>query len=89
MALRIGLFVAYTIMILVAHENYDGDYKGSTGVAIGYFIFWSFGFSIFGLFKKKSDFSSLNETPQFKKCPHCAEEVMFLAKKCKHCGEQI
>ena len=88
MTLRLGLFIAYTIIILVGHTNYDGDYKGTTGVAVGYFFIWLMGFSIFFAFKNNSD-SSVSATPQLKKCPHCAEKVMFEAKKCKHCGEKI
>ena len=69
MTLRLGLFIAYTIIILVGHTNYDGDYKGTTGVAVGYFFIWLMGFSIFFAFKNNSD-SSVSATPQLKKCPH-------------------
>ena len=26
---------------------------------------------------------------EFKKCPHCGEEILAVANKCKHCGEWL
>jgi hypothetical protein len=32
---------------------------------------------------------AVNNNPQIKKCPYCAEEIMAAAVKCKHCGSEI
>ena len=33
--------------------------------------------------------NKIREVSQYKKCPFCAEEVLFEARKCKHCGEIV
>jgi hypothetical protein len=46
-------------------------------------------FSIKSIKDRQLLYNKCMDDVNFKKCPFCAESVLFEAKKCKHCGETI
>jgi len=35
------------------------------------------------------DSSVAGSPPKYKKCPYCAEQILYEAKVCKHCGRDV
>ena len=72
-----------------------GIYIASTSV-VGWLGWIMIASSVFGLaslaiwsFSQTVAAAASKEQANFKRCPHCAEEIRAAAIKCKHCGEAV
>ena len=86
-------WVFWTLIMIKGFNQYDGQYIGTTFVFVFYFLLWAIGgLSIhywINKFFNKTSKTLVVGNPEFKKCPHCAEDIKFAAKKCKHCSSEV